>query len=479
MNIEKDYYYILGVSKQAQSIKIKKAYRKLSIKFHPDKNKGDTFFEERFKEIQEAYEVLSSSLIKEEYDKLREPISTSSTFEEHENCFTEPEIEIFHIDKDEITNKDEIIISWKCIQADKVILYPFDEEVQPIGSKVIKINSNNEHLLELVAYNSTLQKEVHSIINIENFVKNIDWKVNNQFPNKSNTSKIKPFSKFISGALLIVTLSFIGYFFSLEKLKREAILGNDEAQYVYGYLLQNGNFNNNILERYSNQFNISATYDNKLIDKVESFRWLKKAADNGNINAEIELGYIYKKGIQGIVDRNSEKALIWFNKAFKNGSCISAYEIGLFYYSKKEHDLAINWFQKVENLACNQASLYSDLKSLSYKYLGDLYLTKKNKTSIALSYYKKSYEIDDQDFFKSSTAIEIGDVFFNGKYSTKNYKKAINWYKKVLNLNGWKDSKIEACRKIAICYNIGGYGINKNYKQAKIWSEKANNLRLK
>ena len=53
---------------KASSDEIKKAYRKLSIKFHPDKNDGDSFFEERFKEIQEAYEILSNAARRTAYD---------------------------------------------------------------------------------------------------------------------------------------------------------------------------------------------------------------------------------------------------------------------------------------------------------------------------------------------------------------------------------------------------------------------------
>lgn len=64
----KDYYYILGVSKTASTEEIKKAYRKLSMKFHPDKNQGDPFFEDRFKAILEAYEVLSDTSKRREYD---------------------------------------------------------------------------------------------------------------------------------------------------------------------------------------------------------------------------------------------------------------------------------------------------------------------------------------------------------------------------------------------------------------------------
>ena len=55
----KDYYKILGVDKKASQDDIKKAYRKLAIKFHPDKNPGDKKAEEKFKEINEANDVLS------------------------------------------------------------------------------------------------------------------------------------------------------------------------------------------------------------------------------------------------------------------------------------------------------------------------------------------------------------------------------------------------------------------------------------
>jgi len=57
--LEKDYYKVLGVPKDAATAEIKKAYRKLARQFHPDANKGDPKAEERFKEISEAYDVLA------------------------------------------------------------------------------------------------------------------------------------------------------------------------------------------------------------------------------------------------------------------------------------------------------------------------------------------------------------------------------------------------------------------------------------
>jgi molecular chaperone DnaJ len=69
--LEKDYYKALGVSKGASAEEIKKSYRKLARKYHPDANKGDSAAEERFKEISEAYNVLSDSKRRAEYDEAR------------------------------------------------------------------------------------------------------------------------------------------------------------------------------------------------------------------------------------------------------------------------------------------------------------------------------------------------------------------------------------------------------------------------
>ena len=69
--VEKDYYAALGVAKDASQAEIKKAYRKLARQHHPDANKGDSASEEKFKEISEAYDVLSDETKRKEYDEAR------------------------------------------------------------------------------------------------------------------------------------------------------------------------------------------------------------------------------------------------------------------------------------------------------------------------------------------------------------------------------------------------------------------------
>lgn len=69
--LQKDFYKVLGVSKDADEATIKKAYRKLARTWHPDQNKGNPEAEERFKEIGEAYTVLSNPEQRQQYDAIR------------------------------------------------------------------------------------------------------------------------------------------------------------------------------------------------------------------------------------------------------------------------------------------------------------------------------------------------------------------------------------------------------------------------
>ncbi len=73
-----DFYSTLGVSKNADAKEIKSAYRKVAMKFHPDKNPGDSVSEEKFKEAAEAYSVLSDEQKRARYDQFGHSAYTQS-----------------------------------------------------------------------------------------------------------------------------------------------------------------------------------------------------------------------------------------------------------------------------------------------------------------------------------------------------------------------------------------------------------------
>ncbi len=71
MDFSKDYYKVLGIKDTAGSEQIRKAYRALALKYHPDKNKDDRVIAEHFHRIKEAYEILSDGMKKRQYDAVR------------------------------------------------------------------------------------------------------------------------------------------------------------------------------------------------------------------------------------------------------------------------------------------------------------------------------------------------------------------------------------------------------------------------
>ncbi|MCU7613950.1 J domain-containing protein [Chryseobacterium sp. GMJ5] len=149
----KDYYYFLGIAHDASEEDIKKAYRKLSLKYHPDKNENDDFFADRFREIQEAYETLS--------DKGRR-ISYDQNLESHQKSFrytVPPSIKNFTANKIHAKKGEEIIINWQTQNADIVKVMPFGLE-KAYGERVFKITEfkNGKFQLLLHATNSLLHK---------------------------------------------------------------------------------------------------------------------------------------------------------------------------------------------------------------------------------------------------------------------------------------------------------------------------------
>jgi molecular chaperone DnaJ len=79
--IKRDYYEVLGVARTATPEELKRAYRKLALQFHPDRNPDDPQAEARFKEINEAYEILSDQAKRQRYDTFGHAASQGAGFD--------------------------------------------------------------------------------------------------------------------------------------------------------------------------------------------------------------------------------------------------------------------------------------------------------------------------------------------------------------------------------------------------------------
>lgn len=163
----KDYYYFLGISHDASEEDIKKVYRKLSLKYHPDKNDNDDFFADRFREIQEAYETLSDRARRNTYDQ---------NLESHQKSFRyniPPAIKTFTANKIHAKKGEEIIINWQTSNADVVKVLPFGLE-KAYGERIFKITEFKDGKFQLLLHvtNSLLHKTVVQGITITEVFEN-------------------------------------------------------------------------------------------------------------------------------------------------------------------------------------------------------------------------------------------------------------------------------------------------------------------
>lgn len=158
----KDYYYFLGIKPNSSDEEIKKAYRKLSLKYHPDKNENDEFFTERFREIQEAYDTLSDVENRRIYDQ------RFGSFQRTQKSTLPPKIKNFNANKIRAQKGDEITIYWQTYDADLVKILPFGLEKSQ-GERTFRIkefDKNGQFQLLLHATNTYLHKTVVSGITI-------------------------------------------------------------------------------------------------------------------------------------------------------------------------------------------------------------------------------------------------------------------------------------------------------------------------
>lgn len=164
----KDYYYFLGISQNASAEDIKKAYRKLSLKYHPDKNENDDYFSDRFKEVREAYETLTDPQRKRIYDQ------NLGSQQRNVKSILPPKIKNFSASKIRAQKDEEITIYWNTYDADLVKIVPFGLE-KPNGERTIRIkefDSQGKFQILLHATNTILHKTIVQGITITELAEN-------------------------------------------------------------------------------------------------------------------------------------------------------------------------------------------------------------------------------------------------------------------------------------------------------------------
>lgn len=224
----KDYYYILGVTPKASSDEIKKAYRKLSIKFHPDKNDGDSFFEERFKEIQEAYEVLSNAARRTAYDHQYEQNFSNATSNSNGNSYNNfyPVIDTFTTSTTQIHDGDEVEFRWNVFNADNIQIDKVGS-LPPKGSKKIRISglrSSKSVRVTLSATNTYIDKSESKTVELFNRAYedireeiNQEFKEENSYKNQkqqnidNKTDSDAAIGKIILGAFVLLMIAVLAF----------------------------------------------------------------------------------------------------------------------------------------------------------------------------------------------------------------------------------------------------------------------------
>ena len=203
----KNYYYFLGVKENASEEDIKKAYRKLSLKYHPDKNDNDDFFAQRFMEIKEAYEMLGDPENRRIYDENlgHQQRSYRPTLP--------PSIKTFTANKVRVQKGEEVIVTWQTHNADTVKILPFGLE-KGYGERVFKITEFKDGKFQILlhATNTLLNKTLVRGITITEVFENDKEKFRNeveemfkpQKPTRTNPGGQSKFLRIVLAVLFVM-----------------------------------------------------------------------------------------------------------------------------------------------------------------------------------------------------------------------------------------------------------------------------------
>ncbi len=201
----KDYYYFLGIPQNASAEDIKKAYRKLSLKYHPDKNDNDEFFSDRFKEIKEAYETLTDTDRRRLYDQ------NLDGQKRNVKSILPPKIKNFSASKIRAVKGEEITIYWNTYDADLVKIIPFGLE-KPNGERTIRIkefDSQGKFQILLHATNTVLHKTIVQGITITELAESELNSEEKESLNNPSESSSKPQKKENQSKRLVSVLIFL------------------------------------------------------------------------------------------------------------------------------------------------------------------------------------------------------------------------------------------------------------------------------
>ena len=173
MNNKKDYYKILNIDKDSSDEDIKKSYRKLALQYHPDKNPGDNEACEKFKELSEAYSVLSNNDKRKQYDMMGmvdESFSGEDPFFVFNNIFQQHMNNFMNMKYDDNINLGNIFGNMTGMQSEA---FPFGNIHVRVHTFPTDIFPQNEKIFDNTEFHENQEEEFNEIPHLKNIFKNL------------------------------------------------------------------------------------------------------------------------------------------------------------------------------------------------------------------------------------------------------------------------------------------------------------------